>query len=215
MKKYIAMIILLLVVACSTSRITSSWKQKEEAPKQFKKIMVVSLAKESDGQLKQLMEDHLTNDLKTAGYNAVSVYNEYGPKVFKGMSEDSAVKFIRSKGFDAVMTIVLLDKKQEREYIPRKVLYTPYYMYHNQFWDYYSSTYSRVEAAGYYATTTEYCWESNFYDMNAKKLLYSVQTESFQPASINSLAHEYGKLIIKDMLKKEVLAGNANSTAIH
>jgi hypothetical protein len=174
--------------------------------------MVISIVKENNGELRQLMEDHLTGDLKKAGYNAISVYNEYGPKVFTGVSEDSAVRFIRSKGFDAVMTIVLLDKKQEREYIPRKVLYTPYYFYHNQFWDYYISTNTRVETSGYYATTTEYFWESNLYDVASKKLLYSVQTESFQPSSINSLAHEYGRLIIGNLLKQKVLAETGKAT---
>jgi len=48
-------------------------------------------------------------------------------------------------------------------------------------------------------------WESNLYDAVSKKLIYSVQTKSFNPENSEKLAHEYGHLIINDMLKKEVL----------
>ena len=42
--------------------------------------------------------------------------------------------------------------------------------------------------------------------MGTKDLLYSVQTESFDPNSSESLGHEYGKLIVENMVKKNALA---------
>ena len=66
--------------------------------------------------------------------------------------------------------------------------------------------YDRIYEPGYYDVSTKYFWESNFYDIETKQLLYSVQTESFDPASAQSLAHEYGKLIVSSMVKYQVLA---------
>jgi hypothetical protein len=40
--------------------------------------------------------------------------------------------------------------------------------------------------------------------MSTQKLVYSVQTQSFDPATSESLAHEYGQLIIKDMVRNNV-----------
>ena len=66
--------------------------------------------------------------------------------------------------------------------------------------------YNRVYGPGYYVTDTRYFWESNLFDVASKELIYSVQTESFDPASSETLAHEYGKLIVKDMVKHRVLS---------
>jgi hypothetical protein len=209
MKKLMALILAITVLGCSSSRITTSWKAKDEAPKKFNKIMVIALLKQNDGALKKQMEDHLVGDLKTAGYTAISCIDEYGPRAFATLEEDKVIEQLRNKGFDAVMTIVLLDKQQERDYVPGRINHSPYYIYQNRFWGYYRTINTRIETPGYYSTTTNYFWESNFYDMTAKKLLYSVQTESFQPSSAGSLAHEYGKMIVADMLKQQILLNNS------
>ena len=60
-------------------------------------------------------------------------------------------------------------------------------------------------AAREFVTNTKYFWESNFYEMESKELLYSVQTKSFNPVSTESLAHEYGKMIVNNMEKKGII----------
>ena len=64
----------------------------------------------------------------------------------------------------------------------------------------------RIYSPGYYQVDTKYFWESNLYDISNKQLLYSVQTQSFDPGSSAGLGHEYGQLIINDMVKNKVLA---------
>jgi hypothetical protein len=151
------------------------------------------------------MEQHLVDDLKGRGMDAISSYKQYGPKAFDSMNESEAVEKIRDSGVDAVITIVLLDKLKERNYVPGQVSYTPYTVYGNRWWGYYSTLNRRVYSPGYYVTNTEYFWESNLYDAASKELIYSVQTKSFDPASTESLAHEYGKMIVGDMVKNGVL----------
>jgi hypothetical protein len=56
-------------------------------------------------------------------------------------------------------------------------------------------------------------WESNVYDMPTQQLVYSVQTQSFDPGSSESLGHEYGQLIVKDMVKKNILTDNHSPAA--
>jgi hypothetical protein len=66
--------------------------------------------------------------------------------------------------------------------------------------------YDRVYAPGYYVTDTKYFWESNLYKINTTtQLLYSAQSQSFD-ASGSSLVDSYGKMIINDMLKANVIA---------
>ncbi|OQP52931.1 hypothetical protein A4D02_21210 [Niastella koreensis] len=56
-----------------------------------------------------------------------------------------------------------------------------------------------------YVTDTKYFWESNLFDVTSRELIYSVQTESFDYNSSDMLAHEYGRHIVKDMVKNQVL----------
>ena len=121
------------------------------------------------------------------------------------MNEESAIETLRSSGVDAVCTIVLLDKQKESKYIPGNIYYSPYSYYSNRFWGYRTTLYRRIYEPGYYVTNTKYFWESNFYDMDTQKLIYSVQTQSFDPATSESLGHEYGQMIVKDMVKNNVI----------
>jgi hypothetical protein len=65
--------------------------------------------------------------------------------------------------------------------------------------------YDRIYTEGYYTTDTKIFWESNFYDLLNKQMLYSSQTRSFDPGSKESLAHYYGVLIANNLVKKNIL----------
>lgn len=201
----IAGIFLLLFSGCSSSRITSSWSAADASPKKYNKVMVLGLIRDQDRSICEYMEKHFVDDLKDLGYNAVSAQVQFGPKAFENMCEKDAVDKIRSSGADAVITIVLLDKSKEQYYVPAQRQNLPRSVYYRRFGGYYTTIYDRIYTPGYYVTDTKYFWESNLYDMTTKDLVYSVQTESFDPNSSESLGHEYGKLIVENMEKKNVL----------
>jgi hypothetical protein len=200
------LVILFFITSCSSfTRITSTWKADKIEPRQYNKVMVLGIIREADRNVRIQMENHLVADLKDLGYNAFSAYEVYGPKMFQNMTEDQANKKLAGDDVDAVLTIVLLDKLKERYYAPKTVIYSPYVMYHNRMWGYYNSLYNRIDDPYYYDVTTKYFWESNFYDLTQNRLLYSVQTQSFEPSSAGDLAHEYGQKIIQSMTKNNVL----------
>jgi hypothetical protein len=207
MKKinWIAAGLLLMIVGCTSSKITTSWKAENTTPQKYNKILVLGLIREVDRTLQQNMENHMVGDLKALGYNTVSSLTEFGPKVFDKMDEDAAIDKLKNSGIDAVITIVMLDKQKEQKYITGSTYYTPYSYYYNRFWGYRSTLYRRIYEPGYYITETKYFWESNLYDMATQKLVYSVQTESFDPVNSESMGHEYGLMIVKDMVKQNVL----------
>lgn len=199
--------LVLFLIACSSTRITSSWKADNVQSKQYKKILVLGLINDPDRTIRENMEEELVSGLKNLGYDAVCSCDEFGPKSFEKMKEDDALAKLSRGGIDAVLTVVLLDKEKERYYVPGRVSYTPYAVYHRRFWGYYNTMYTRVYSPGYYVTDTKYFWESNFYNLaNGEELLYSVQSQSFDPSSTKSLGHEYGQIIMKDMVKNSVLA---------
>ena len=197
--------LLLIVAGCTTSKITTSWKAENTVPQKYNKILVLGLIREADRTIQEKMENHFVGDLKELGYNAISSMQEYGPKAFDKMDEEAALSKLKNSGVNAVITIVLLDKEKERKYIPGNMSYSPYSYYYNHFWGYRTTLYNRIYEPGYYVTDTKYFWESNLYDMSTQKLVYSVQTQSFDPANSESMGHEYGLMIVKNMVKQNVL----------
>jgi len=207
MKKYLAMLLIafITITGCTVTHITSSWKAPNAISGSYKRIMVVGIIQEADRSMREKMEMHLVGDLRSLGYNAVSAYQEYGPKTFEKLNEAEVKSKLAESDVDAVITIVLLDKKKERYYVPERVIYSPYYTYHDHFYGYYNSMNYRIGAPGYYEVETKYFWESNLYDLASDKLVYSAQTQSFEPKKTEVVAHEYGQKIVENMLKNKIL----------
>ena len=210
----IALAFLMILISCSTSQITRSWKSYDAQEKSFKRILVLGLLHENDRLLKEKMEAHIVGDLKSLGYDAICSCEEYDAKTFANMKESEALQKLNGGGIDAVLTVVLLDKTKERYYVPNKRDHNSYTTYYNDWWSYYSTIQDRIYQPGYYVEDTKYFWGSNFYELATKQLFYSVQTKSFDPASKDALAHEYGNLIINDMVKNKILSTQPSSTKL-
>lgn len=201
----LAVLFLFLLPGCSSSRITSSWKSDKVQPQNFTKIIVLGLIRENDRHLRESMEQQLVTGLRNLGYDATCSCDEYNPKSFENMTEEQALAKLKNSGVDAVMTIVLLDKTRERYYVPGRVQYTPYRMYYNRFWGYSRTMYGRIYTEGYYTEDTKYFWETNLYALQDNELIYSAQSQSFDPASSVKMGEEHAVMLTKDMLKKKVL----------
>lgn len=205
MFKYLAACLVGTVVfSCSSTRITSSWKEANAVTKPYHNVMVWCFLPEKDSSLRNQVETHFVNDLTDKGYHAVSSVQVYLAKAYKKLAAQEIVDEFKTTGVDAVITLVLLKKEKEESYYQPGVLNQPVNNY-DHFDKYYSTVYERVLTPGYYITTTNYFWESNLFEVNADKLVYSARTKSFDPATTETLAHENGVLIIKDMLKKKVI----------
>jgi hypothetical protein len=63
-----------------------------------------------------------------------------------------------------------------------------------------------VYTPGYTEQRTDYFFETNLYDLNGNKLLYSAQSQSFDPSSASQIANDLSKAVVKDMQKKGILA---------
>ena len=209
MKRITLIIIVLsfLLVQCSSSNIVSSWQSSGSETLNLKsgRIIVLGLIRESDKSLQKKMENHLADDLCNLGYDAISSLELYGLNTFEGKDENQIMEQLKQNGAAAVLTVVLLDKQKEKYHAPKSMFDLGYT---NDFNIYYAAIYSKIYQEGYYVNDTYYFWESSLFTMPDQKIIYSVQTQSFNPLNAVSLAHEYGKLIINDMLEHNIIKGN-------
>jgi hypothetical protein len=207
MKKLIipaGLALMVLLAACSSTKVTSSWKADDASKVNYQKVLVLGVMANKDRSIRMNMENELADELKSSGVNAVAASTVFSPNQLNTMNEQRALRSLRNKGYDAVMTIVLLDKAKEENYVPGNVSYQPYGAYYSRFWGYYRNVYGRVYTPGYYTTSTNYFWESNLYSVGNNKMLYSVQSQSFDP-SAESIGREYARQVTRDMLKQGVM----------
>ena len=205
MKKIIFLLAAFIFFSCQTSKITNSWTAENVHAKKYKNVLVLAVMKEDDRELLVNMENHLAGDLKDLGYKADASNKIFPPGTFVKGDTARAVAAINSKNFDAVLTIVLLNKVKEKYYVPGRVAYTPSAPFHDHYDRYYFTMQDRIYSEGYYAVDTKIFWETNFYDIAARQMVYSAQTRSFDPGSKVSLAHYFGVLISDHLVKRNIL----------
>ncbi len=206
--KYLGiMLIPIAIASCSTStKITSSWKAPvEDVAGKEDKILVLAMLPDKDRNMRESMEQELTKSLQAQGYQAISAFDAFGPHAFKGQNEQQVMSELKGQNIQRVITVAMLDKEKERKYTPGRVDYLPSIGY-NPFWRRYVYYYDRVYNPGYYTSSTNYFVESNLYDVGSNRLLYSVQSKTFDPASMEDLARTYSKAIVKDMEKNKIIS---------
>ncbi|MBK6383894.1 MAG: hypothetical protein IPP02_00380 [Chitinophagaceae bacterium] len=205
MKKLFFIPLLAFLISCQPSKITQSWTAKDVVPKKYQKILVLGVLTDNDNELQVKIEDHLAGDLKDLGYNAVAANKVFPPGTFIKGDTAKAKAAVEEKGFDGVLTVVLLDKKKERFYVPGRITdYTTYNRY-GRFDRYYNTITERIYTPGYYGEETKYVWENNFYDLYLKQMIYSARSSSFDITSKSTLAHTYGLLMVNNLVEKDIL----------
>lgn len=205
MKKLFFLPLLALLIACQPSKITQTWTAKDASPKLYKKILVLGVLTDNDKDLQALIEDHLAADLKDLGYYALASNKIFPPGTFVKGDTVKAKAAIAGKGFDGILTVVLLDKKKDQYYVPGRI--TDYNQIDRigRFDQYYNAVNEKIITPGYFGEETKYIWENNFYDLNSKKLIYTARSRSFDFTSKSTLAHTYGQLMAESLVEKKIL----------
>lgn len=210
--KTAAFFCLLLLLGCTSTKLTSSWTSPQAGNYAYKKILVVSIIHHNDTTIGRKMENHLVNDLKSIGHDAVGYRQLFQKEELKDMRYDSVRKKLIDKGIDGVITISLMATEKESVYVKDKGNIDPGAFPLGSFWQSPATVKQEIGKPGYYVEATTYYWESSLYDVASIELLYNSKSTAFEVTSMESLAHKYGKMIVKDLQKKFVLSGQQRST---
>lgn len=196
----------LFFAACSSTNVTNSWKHQDVEQVSLSKVMVLAMVPEKDRVLRQELEHQMVEDLEKRGFKAVSSLDEFGPKSFVGLNEKQVMQALTKENVDGIITISLQDTETNENYVPGSVRYEPVAVRYNRFWGYYQTFYSRYYTPGYTQHNTNYFFETNLYAVDDNKLLYSAQSQSFDPSSARQIAQDVSKAVVKDMQKNNILA---------
>lgn len=208
MKIVIACCIVIGLAACKpATEITGSWKNTNVDPTSFNVILVTAITARANAR--QTVENDLANALEKKGYNTIKSIDVMPPSLTDGDLPDR--KQLSSKidevGADAILTVALINKETETRHVSGNLNYAPItrFGYYGTFWGYYNNWLPAMYAPGYYAEDKVYFIETNLYDAKTQQLLWSAQSETYNPESLKRFAKEFADVVVTKMHQDEIL----------
>ncbi|MEM9324367.1 MAG: hypothetical protein AAGA85_01870 [Bacteroidota bacterium] len=221
-----------LLCSCVGTQLESSWQDRELTPATYENIGIVLLAPKVSS--KALVETELASQLRQRGIKALGTFDifpfasnqEYMDKIRAEGAEKFQARVrerVRKFDLDAILLISVVREEQDKVYhrkgIDVNVAYTippgaNYYNYgydfalanHYTYDQFYTHMASTVHSSGYYTTKSTYFLESDLFDVDTGRLVWTAMTKTKDPKSISKEAAYFGKLMAGELTTKKVVA---------
>jgi hypothetical protein len=200
----------LLFATCSSQKETTGvWvnKEKIQPGKTYNKIFVVVVT--ADVEIRTRLETDLVEAITSKGRQAVRSIDLIPHDLAnpKPPSKEEVVSKVKASNCDAVFVASLMDKAEDIRYTPSKSTYSvmPYYSLVGNYYGYYSQVYTTSYQPGYYSNDKQYFVQSNFYDAASEEIMWSVQSEVFNPSSLSKFSKSYMATLVKQLEKSKLL----------
>lgn len=194
MKRFllITCICTVFLYGCTSTTMQSSWRAPGATytKEQFKKVMVVALFK--DETSRRIAEDKIA--AKNAAFHAS--YMSLGPDQ-QNMDEETFKAVVAKEGYDAVLTLHLIDVQSTTSYVPGT--------YQGGYYGWYGMNYGGFYSPGYYTEDKNYIIETNVFSVSQNKLLWSGITSTLNPTDINRTVDEVWDAVITRMKREGFL----------
>lgn len=206
-----------VIVGCRPStEITASWRNPEFLPAEsagnIQTIFVTAMTDRP--HVREKVEHDLADALSGAGYKTIEAMNVLPPKFTTDKDPDKKklLEQIRETGAQAILTVALIDEKTETRYnSDYSYAPVPRFGFYGTFWGYYNNWYPTLNAPGYYTQDKVYFIETNLYDAKTEKLLWSAQSRTYDPQSLEAFSENFAQVVVEKMHDEGLLARNPES----
>lgn len=180
-----------------------TWADDEYLSTNYDRVAVIGMVQRLD--LRRALERQTAQELRERG-DEVSEGLEVFSLDFEPTEDnrDMMKEKLDAQGIDAVVTLGVLDIDEEQRYIPGSTGYRPR-TYVNPLFTYYSNTYNLVYNPGYYANSTEVFMESNLFDLDANKVIWSGQSRTYERQSVYGFADDFAATVVESMDESQML----------
>lgn len=187
------------LLSCSSTQITSSWREpnKEISLQKLSKVLVVALFKDETSRRKA--EDQMVGYLNGKG---IASY-DYLDKKTSEKNEDAIREKIKNDGFDGAVTMRLVDVEKDN-FAPNN--FSAYPNYYRSFGGYYFRNWPYYSNPGYFETTKTYTVETNVYSIKEDKIIWTGLTKTTNPTGVKKMTEEIAKVVFDEMVKEGFIA---------
>lgn len=198
---FLLLAIILMMGSCSSTKVIASWSLNPPPVEAMEKVLVLGVM--ANRELKEQIEREMVHELHKVGVNANPATDIFGPKGFRGLTEEQVADKLHGSAYGSVLIVSLQSKETKKDYSTRYS--TPYVLGYNLYYRRYLLIYDNVYTPDYYASSTEYILEADIYTLKEDELIYSAQTRSSDPESVKSLADSFSKSIVTELKDKGII----------
>lgn len=207
MKRLTRLYLLLLILisvsySCSpTTDLTASWSREDFPKDRYDNVFVTALVQ--DEQARLMMEEELANTLRQEGVS-VETSSSLFPRSFNGENtpaKEDIMSKINEEKHDAILTVNFIDAETDRQYVTTGYAYDPvtHYGWYGDFYGYYSTVYPTAYDPGYWTLEKTYFMETNLYDAENEKLVWSAQSKTYDPTNLEAFTESFAGTVVSEL----------------
>jgi len=201
--KYSFFLILLtsvLLSSCSTNKLLSSWNNESFEQSSIAPVLVIGVTK-NDETKRRIYEDTFVDSLNSAQTKAIASYTFSKQSIQP--SEKALREAIKKTKAKTILITHLVSDTEKDFYVPSSlVIGTNSY---NGLYSYYPLVYNSVSTSGSFVSTTKVVLETNLYDVETEKLIWTARTESIDPVMTRKYYQQLIDLFLNDLSDKNLL----------
>jgi len=217
MKKILVFALLIVAAACAPStKITRSWTSPDKYQGGYKNLYVAAII--GDMTKRQVIEDDIRT--KWASQRIQSVTSSATIRSNFWMSTDldknAMMNVINQNGQDGIMTITLIDVQDEQRYIPGTMMMggpmmgNPMMMgggwgMHGNFGGFWGMNHGMMMTPGHIVNDRKYFIEIDIYDVKTELLVWSGQSKTLNPTSLEKFSAGFANVVLERMLEEGVI----------
>ncbi len=204
---YYFLLFAVFISACSSpsQTVTSYWANKVANNGPYDTIYIIAMTQNK--KMEPAVENSLADVLISKGHKVVMNSQVYPPSfsAVKQLTREQLAETISGTGSDGILTLAVLDTKTETSYNPGTSYAPMNYGYYGSYYGYYNHYYPVVYSPGYYTENKTYYIETNFFDVKTDELIWSIQSQAYNPKNFDSMFEEYTRVILNKLREEGMI----------
>lgn len=189
-------VIALAILGCASTEIKDSWRNPEATPESFQFDKILAMAIVDDIVTRRVAEDELARVIE--GAEVVPAYTILTQADLQ--DPERAREKIQQENFDGAITLRVTDVDETVRYVPGN-----YPRSYSSFWGYYGYAWPATYDPGYMRTDTIATVETNIYQLNPEKLLWSGTSTTFNPGTAREVIDEIARAVGTELRKQGLI----------
>ncbi|MCU0358037.1 MAG: hypothetical protein MUE95_10705 [Cyclobacteriaceae bacterium] len=224
MKKNLFYMALLLVAMASCSpatKITRTWTSPQKNATGYTNLYLAAVI--GDMTIRTSFESDVQAKLNRLGINSTTSSSTIQPNFWMStdLDKNAMMRIIGEKGNDAIMTMTLIDVQNEQRYIPGTMnagmmagpgMWGPGWGMGGagNFGGFWGMHHGMMMTPGHIVNDRKYFVEINIYDVKSELLVWTGQSKTTNPSSVDKFSREFAEVVLKRMQRERVIQPQQN-----
>lgn len=189
-----------ILSSCSTNRLLSSWNDPSYGESSIATVLIVGIAK--DETKRRIYEDTFVDSLTQINTKSVASYTASKQSIEP--SEEALRNVIKKTGAKTVLITHMVSANEKEFYQPsNRIIGTN--SYSTGLYRYYPFIFNSVYSSGSHVSTTKVVLETNLYDVETEKLIWTARSQSIDPVMTRKYYQQLIDLFLNDLTINNLL----------